>query len=125
MRGSETRHETRKTRRHELTWRHARYHVVARSLARFPRLSPQLSSTPLTHAPQDAMAGTTPTNYVTLVSSDGYEFKLLRSAACISGTIKKALDPTSGFRETNENRVDLPTIKYVCAAPAPTTTPTP
>jgi transcription elongation factor B subunit 1 len=31
--------------------------------------------------------------YVTLVSNDGYEFKILRSAACIAGTIKKALDP--------------------------------
>jgi hypothetical protein len=33
------------------------------------------------------------TDYVTLVSNDGYEFKILRSAACIAGTIKKALDP--------------------------------
>lgn len=39
------------------------------------------------------MADNTPTNYVTLVSNDGYEFKILRSAACIAGTIKKALDP--------------------------------
>jgi hypothetical protein len=31
--------------------------------------------------------------YVTLVSNDGYEFKLLRSAACIAGTIKRALNP--------------------------------
>ncbi len=84
--------------------------------------------------------------YVTLVSNDGYEFKILRSAACIAGTIQKALDPmcalpnshtlslsliplcefcsssaleqkklmivyTAGFRETTQNRVDLPTIK--------------
>jgi transcription elongation factor B subunit 1 len=69
-----------------------------------------------------------PTEYVTLVSNDGYEFKILRSAACIAGTIKKALDPTcssftlnamritnsypAGFRENTQNRVDLPTIKY-------------
>lgn len=87
-----------------------------------------------------------PTEYVTLVSNDGFEFKVLRSAACIAGTIKKALDPQctfistvlwhssfylhllnqiphflsyfmltillAGFRETTENRVDLPTIKY-------------
>jgi transcription elongation factor B subunit 1 len=33
------------------------------------------------------------TEYVTLVSNDGYEFKILRSAACIAGTIKRALDP--------------------------------
>lgn len=39
------------------------------------------------------MADTKTTEYVTLVSNDGYEFKLLRSAACIAGTIKKALDP--------------------------------
>ena len=39
------------------------------------------------------MADNEATEYVTLVSNDGYEFKLLRSAACIAGTIKKALDP--------------------------------
>jgi transcription elongation factor B subunit 1 len=39
------------------------------------------------------MADSRTTEYVTLVSNDGYEFKLLRSAACIAGTIKKALDP--------------------------------
>lgn len=39
------------------------------------------------------MAENGATEYVTLVSNDGYEFKLLRSAACIAGTIKKALDP--------------------------------
>jgi len=31
--------------------------------------------------------------YVTLVSNDGFEFKLLRSAACIAGTIKRAMNP--------------------------------
>tara|TARA_R110002003_G_scaffold56_3_gene5062 strand:- start:12264 stop:12422 length:159 start_codon:yes stop_codon:yes gene_type:complete len=39
------------------------------------------------------MSDNKPTDYVTLVSNDGYEFKILRSAACIAGTIKKALDP--------------------------------
>jgi transcription elongation factor B subunit 1 len=39
------------------------------------------------------MADEKPTEYVTLVSNDGFEFKILRSAACIAGTIKKALDP--------------------------------
>jgi transcription elongation factor B subunit 1 len=34
------------------------------------------------------------TEYVTLVSSDDFEFKVLRSAACIAGAVKKALDPT-------------------------------
>jgi hypothetical protein len=37
------------------------------------------------------------TEYVTLVSNDGYEFKVLRSAACIAGTIKRALDPQCLF----------------------------
>lgn len=59
------------------------------------------------------MADDKTSQYVTLVSNDGYEFKLLRSAACIAGTIKKALDPMSGFRETTQNRVDLPTINGV------------
>lgn len=36
--------------------------------------------------------------YVTLVSSDDFEFVVLREAACISGAIKRMLDPAS---ETN------------------------
>lgn len=71
--------------------------------------------------------------YVTLVSNDGYEFKLLRSAACIAGTIKRALNPEckytafglsglrltclpAGFQETTRNRMDFPTIKYATLA---------
>lgn len=67
--------------------------------------------------------------YVTLVSNDGYEIKLLRSAACIAGTIKRAMNPEcrwtvphahdqmlisrpAGFQETTRNRMDFPTIKY-------------
>jgi hypothetical protein len=33
--------------------------------------------------------------YVTLVSSDGFEFVVLREAACKSGAIKRMLDPKS------------------------------
>jgi hypothetical protein len=33
--------------------------------------------------------------YVTLVSSDGFEFVVLREAACTSGAIKRMLDPKS------------------------------
>jgi len=33
--------------------------------------------------------------YVTLVSSDGFEFVVLREAACISGAVKRMLDPKS------------------------------
>lgn len=32
--------------------------------------------------------------YVTLISSDGYSFVVQRSSACISGAIKRMLDPS-------------------------------
>lgn len=82
------------------------------------------------------MADEKNTEYVTLVSNDGYEFKLLRSAACIAGTIKRAMNPeckqtleycchtqklilsTAGFQETARNRMEFPTIKYA-TLPAP------
>lgn len=35
--------------------------------------------------------------YVTLISSDGFEFKLRRAAACRAGAISKMLDPKSLF----------------------------
>ncbi|KAK8193288.1 putative Elongin-C [Phyllosticta capitalensis] len=44
------------------------------------------------------------TDFVTLVSRDGFEFNILRSAACISGAVKKMLDPTNGFAEAKSNR---------------------
>ncbi|MCJ1311925.1 hypothetical protein MMC25_005598 [Agyrium rufum] len=34
--------------------------------------------------------------YVTLVSNDGFEFIVRREAACVAGTIKRMLDPTMG-----------------------------
>ncbi len=33
--------------------------------------------------------------YVTLVSGDGFEFVVLREAACVSGAIRRMLDPKS------------------------------
>ena len=36
--------------------------------------------------------------FVTLVSSDGFEFHIRRSAACISGTLKRMLDVQSELR---------------------------
>ena len=33
--------------------------------------------------------------YVTLISGDGFEFVVLREAACVSGAIRRMLDPTS------------------------------
>ena len=37
----------------------------------------------------------TPSPFVTLISNDGFEFIVSRDAACVAGTIKKMLDPTS------------------------------
>jgi transcription elongation factor B subunit 1 len=51
------------------------------------------------------MADDKSTEYVTLVSNDGYEFKILRSAACIAGTIKKALDPMCTHTVTHHMRL--------------------
>jgi hypothetical protein len=33
--------------------------------------------------------------FVTLISSDDFEFHVRRSAACVSGTIRRMLDPQS------------------------------
>jgi hypothetical protein len=41
------------------------------------------------------MADPTTSEFVTLVSCDGFEFIIPRSAACISGTIRRMLDPAS------------------------------
>ncbi|KAM0713162.1 hypothetical protein Q7P35_000614 [Cladosporium inversicolor] len=41
--------------------------------------------------------------YVTLISSDGYSFIVQRSSACISGAIKRMLDPSYGFAESKSN----------------------
>ncbi|KAF2745164.1 POZ domain-containing protein [Sporormia fimetaria CBS 119925] len=51
--------------------------------------------------------------YVTLVSNDDFEFEVLRSAACISGTMRKAFDPASGFKETTQNRMKFENINGV------------
>lgn len=54
--------------------------------------------------------------YVTLVSRDGYEFIVRRSAACISGTISKMLDVKSKFR-FNDILFGLPLFvveKWIC-----------
>lgn len=38
--------------------------------------------------------------YVTLISSDGYSFIVQRSSACISGAIKRMLDPSCKLEHT-------------------------
>ncbi|KAJ5568015.1 transcriptional elongation regulator [Penicillium hetheringtonii] len=57
----------------------------------------------------DIMAST-PSEYVTLVSCDGFEFILPRSAACVSGTIRRMLDPSSKFSEAITGRCVLETL---------------
>lgn len=39
----------------------------------------------------------TPSEYVTLVSGDGFEFIIPRSTACVSGTIRRMLEPASQY----------------------------
>lgn len=43
--------------------------------------------------------------YITLVSSDGFEFVISKSAAMVSGTLKNMLSST--FRETEERKIRL------------------
>jgi len=42
-------------------------------------------------------ATATPSPFVTLVSADGFEFHVRRSAACVSAAIRRMLDPQSKF----------------------------
>lgn len=42
----------------------------------------------------DAANSIVQTKYVTLISSDGFEFVVLRDAAVVSGAIRRMLDPT-------------------------------
>lgn len=48
-----------------------------------------------------------PTDFVTLVSNDGFEYKVLRSAAGISGVMKRMLDPNSKISHYCPNEVAL------------------
>ncbi|KAI5926004.1 Skp1 family protein [Camillea tinctor] len=45
-----------------------------------------------------------PSKYITLVSSDGFEFVVMRKAAFISPAIKSMLDPKSQFQEARTGR---------------------
>jgi transcription elongation factor B subunit 1 len=49
--------------------------------------------------------------YVTLVSSDGYEFSVRRDAAGVSGTVQRMLNPQSGFEESTTGRCIFHDIK--------------
>ncbi|PGH36235.1 transcription elongation factor B, polypeptide 1 [[Emmonsia] crescens] len=45
-----------------------------------------------------------PPEFVTLASNDGFEFIIPRTAACVSGTIRRMLDPASNFSEAVTGR---------------------
>ncbi len=49
--------------------------------------------------------------YVTLVSYDGFEFVVLREAACVSGAIRRMLDSRNGFAESVNGRCIFHDIK--------------
>ena len=51
--------------------------------------------------------------YVTLVSADGFEFVILREAACVSGVVRRMLDDNSRFAESLEGRCVFEEIRYV------------
>ncbi|MCJ1230623.1 hypothetical protein MMC12_007297 [Toensbergia leucococca] len=55
----------------------------------------------------------TPSSFVTLVSSDGFEFIVRRESAYVAGTIKKMLDPTSNFAEAVSGRCVFSNINGV------------
>lgn len=48
--------------------------------------------------------------YVLLVSSDGYEYSILRKAAMVSGTLQRMFEGAG--LESQSKRVDLKDIKY-------------
>ncbi|KAH0842975.1 hypothetical protein AYO21_03310 [Fonsecaea monophora] len=52
----------------------------------------------------------TPSPFVTLVSSDGFEFHLRRSAACVSPTLRRMLDLQNNFAEAQTGICHLENI---------------
>lgn len=54
-----------------------------------------------------------PSKYVTLVSSDGFEFVVLRQAVQISSVIKGMLDPKSQFAESRTTRATFQEINGI------------
>ena len=66
---------------------------------------------------QTSTSSTSTSKYVTLVSSDGLEYVVLREAACHSGAIKRMLDVKSGFQEAVTGRCNFQEIKYVQSDP--------
>ncbi|CAG8487787.1 9222_t:CDS:2 [Ambispora leptoticha] len=54
-----------------------------------------------------------PSEYVKLISSDGFEFIIARQAALCSGTIKNMLSSPGQFQESERNEINFRDIKAV------------
>lgn len=69
----------------------------------------------------------TPSKYITLISSDGFEFVVLREAAMVSPVIKRMVDPRSPFQEAQTGRCHFQDFWYAPrhVALPPLTTPSP
>ncbi|KAJ5638556.1 elongin-C [Penicillium herquei] len=59
------------------------------------------------------MASAKDSTFVSLVSCDGFEYILPYETACVSGTIRRMLDPTSNFAESRSGRCVLEEIDGV------------
>lgn len=66
---------------------------------------------PISTTMESSNATATLSKYVTLISNDGFEFVVLREAACISGAIRRMLDPKS------ELPLSYPTICKISLTP--------
>ncbi|KEF53062.1 transcription elongation factor B, polypeptide 1 [Exophiala aquamarina CBS 119918] len=55
----------------------------------------------------------TPSPFVTLVSADGFEFHIRRSAACVSATIRRMLDLQNNFSEAQTGVCHLENISGI------------
>ena len=71
-------------------------------------------------SPQRPTMAASPSPYVTLISSDGFEFIVSRDAACVAGTIKKMLDPQSAWHTDSPRLVHIaPFHSIPCPCPCP------
>ncbi|ORY56883.1 Skp1 family protein [Pseudomassariella vexata] len=60
-----------------------------------------------------AANGLTLSKYITLISSDGFEFVVMRDAVMISPMIKSMLDPQSAFKEAVSGRCSFDEINGI------------
>jgi hypothetical protein len=73
---------------------HSFIHPVAPSSSYFHNAHPRKTQSTMADTEQPEAP-----DYVTLVSNDGFEFVVQRKSACLSGAIKRMLDPNSVFNQ--------------------------